>query len=124
MSKHTKAELEASMASLVELHATPGAMETRIKTHPALAQYVAQCFANLLADAPNYVEANFDLVVKKDDGAEWITVTVQKGSGKTPHQLRMEAEKQRDEALADYKELVRQVNKMADDKCPHCGERP
>lgn len=91
-------ELSESMAILKELHATPGAMEITVKQRPELAQWVGQCFAEMVASSPNYTEMRFD--TRKPESWEWITVTVQKGTGKTPHTLRMEAEKERDELRA------------------------
>lgn len=83
-------DLAESVAIIKELHATPGAMEITVKQRPELAQWVAQCFAEMVASSPNYTEMHFD--TRKPESWEWITVTVQKGSGKTPHALRMEAE--------------------------------
>lgn len=80
----------AGVAVLKELHLTPGKMEAHIQQSPETAQWVAHCFAAIVAESPNYTEMRFDLTspVKY----EWITVTVQKGNGKTPHTLRTEAE--------------------------------
>ena len=91
-------DLAESVAILKELHATPGAMEITVKQRPELAQWVGQCFAEMVASSPNYTEMRFD--TRKPESWEWITVTVQKGTGKTPHTLRMEAEKERDELRA------------------------
>lgn len=92
-------ELCESMAELEEMHAKPGSMEIAIKQNPAQAQWVAQCFASMVAASPNYTEMKFDLVAKGEKW-EWLTVLIQKGNGKTPHQLRHEAEKERDELRA------------------------
>jgi len=88
-----------SMAVLEEMHTKPGSMEITIKQNPAQAQWVAQCFASMVASSPNYTEVKFDLVAKGEK-REWLTVLIQKGNGKTPHQLRLEAEKERDELRA------------------------
>jgi hypothetical protein len=92
-------ELSDSMAVLEEMHARPGSMEISIKQNPAQAQWVAQCFASMVAASPNYTEMKFDLVAKGEKW-EWLTVLIQKGNGKTPHQLRQEAEKERDKLRA------------------------
>lgn len=84
------------MVALEEIHAKPGSMEITIKQNPSLAQWVAQCFASIVASSPNYTEMKFDLVAKGEKW-EWLTVLIQKGNGKTPHQLRQEAERERDE---------------------------
>lgn len=94
----TETDLAESVAILEELHATPGAMEIAVKQRPELAQWVGQCFSEMVASSPNYTEMRFD--TRKPESWEWITVTVQKGTGKTPHTLRMEAEKERDELRA------------------------
>ena len=88
-----------SMALIQEMHANPGSMEISIKQNPAQAQWVAQCFAAMVASSINYTELKFDLVAK-GERFEWLTVLIQKGTGKTPHTLRMEAEKERDELRA------------------------
>jgi hypothetical protein len=50
----------------------------------------------MLGDAKNYVECDL-----ANDAGERFTFTIQKPNGKTPHECRKEAEKQRDTALAD-----------------------
>jgi len=97
-------EIEAAEADVMlkELHATEGGMEVHIKQNPHKAQWVAQCFAELVATSPNYTEMRFDTKAIKKNGVEWITVTVQKGSGKTPHELRRQAEMQ----LAQYRYMI------------------
>ena len=82
------------VAVIEELHATPGKMEVAIHRKPELARYMAQCFAELVSASPNYTEMKFDIVGDSNYG--WITVIVQKGNGRTPHQLRQEAELERD----------------------------
>jgi hypothetical protein len=87
-----------SIATLQELHAIPGSMEVTVKSRPELAQWIGQCFAEIVASSPNYTEMRFD--TRKPETWEWITVTVQKGTGKTPHTLRREAEQERDQLRA------------------------
>jgi hypothetical protein len=91
-------DLVQSVSILKELHTTPGAMEIIVKQRPELAAWVGQCCAEMVASSPNYTEMRFD--TRKPESWEWITVTIQKGTGKTPHTLRMEAEKERDELRA------------------------
>jgi hypothetical protein len=88
-----------SMALIEEMHTKPGSMEISIKQNPAQAHWVSQCFAAMVASSPNYTEMKFDLVARGEK-YEWVTVLIQKGNGKTPHQLRQEAERERDELLA------------------------
>lgn len=67
-------------------------MDIKIQQDPALAQWIGKCFASMVADSPNYTEMKFDLVGQYREKYEWMTVHIQKGNGKTPHQLRQEAE--------------------------------
>ncbi len=90
------------IARLKTLHMTEGGIEMDIKVHPAQKEHIAHCFAAMVADSPNYTEVKYDFYAKKQDGHEWVIVTVQKGSGKTPHQLRMEAENK----LADANQTI------------------
>lgn len=84
--------LESSIARIEELHATPGKMDVEFKLNPALKEYLLRCFAEILADAPNYTESKFELTGHSNGEAKWITVTVLKSFGKTPHELRKVAE--------------------------------
>lgn len=77
-----------SIVKLTELHQTENGLELHLEQHPMLAQYVAKCFASLVAEFPNYTELQFTV----PRSHQWITVTVKKGSGKTPHELRRQAE--------------------------------
>lgn len=102
---HHEISVAEGVATLERLEAEPGAMEVRIKTVPGLKEHMALCMAELLGDAPNYVECKFDMVAPKKEGYEWITVTVKRDKGKTPHQLRAEAE-------ARIADLTRQVEEL------------
>ena len=108
-------DLAESVAILEKLHATPGAMEAQIKQRPELAAWMGGIFAEMVAASPNYTEMRFD--THKPESWEWITVTVQKGTGKTPHTLRMDAEKERDE-LRTILESNAPVLAHADNKTP------
>jgi hypothetical protein len=92
------------LSFLKELHATPDGMEIHLKQRPEAAAWVAQCFAELVAGSPNYTEMKFKTFNPRAD-YEWLTVTVQKGSGKTPHELRAEAEQELEE-LQNLPEIV------------------
>ena len=91
-------------AELKALCLEPNKLEMEIKLRPELKEYIALCLAEIVRESPNYTEMKFNTVAKTEDGVEWITVLVKKGSGKTPHELRVQAEKERDEARD---ELVR-----------------
>lgn len=94
------------LVKVKELHATEGAMELHIQNNPEVKQWVAHCFAEIVAGAPNYVEMKFDLVARKKSDWEWITVLIRKGNGKTPHQLRAEADAQRNKIARAAKNLI------------------
>jgi hypothetical protein len=87
-----------------------GGMDLKIEQDPAAAQWVAKCFASMVAKSPNYTEMKFDLCGEYRGKYEWMTVHIQKGNGKTPHQLRQEAERERDELRA--RQLFEDVRKL------------
>lgn len=64
--------------------------EAEMKFDPKAGMRIAKALASLLLDAPNYMEIKFDAPRMLAD-AEWITVTVQRSSGKTPGELHREA---------------------------------
>lgn len=118
-------------------------MDLRIQQDPALAQWHAKCFASLVAKSENYTEMRFETDGAYKGKYEWVTVLIQKGNGKTPHQLRQEAE----DELANLKTSLtkqsprgnqnpavkcfrcekqfRLPQKMGEDpypiQCPYCG---
>lgn len=68
--------------------------EAKAIMNPGLAQMMAHAFAEQAFNTPNYVEMQFQpRAVKHRDKWIMVTVTVQKHDGKTPHELRMEAER-------------------------------
>lgn len=96
------------LADLDELHAQPGSMEIHIKNKPAVQQYMAHCFAALVASSPNYTELKFDMMAKSEEDPEWVTVTVKKGIGLTPHTLRVQAEVKVSEMEAERDQLKKE----------------
>lgn len=80
------------LAVLKGLDMDEGKMDIKIQQDPALAQWIGKCFASMVADSPNYTEMKFDICGQYRGKWEWLTVHIQKGNGKTPHQLRQEAE--------------------------------
>jgi hypothetical protein len=84
-----------SLAEIERLHAEPGSMELTLRQNPAMAQWVAHCWAAMLAKSKNYTELRFECAMPGT--WDWIAVLIKKGSGKTPHQLREQAERERDE---------------------------
>lgn len=86
------AELQSTADGIVkirELHATPGSIETRMETDPALREFIACAFVKMLGDAPNYAEIQFTTGTPTQS----LTLTVQRRDGNTPHQLRKDAER-------------------------------
>jgi hypothetical protein len=69
-----------------------------ISTDIALGKYIAHGFAALVASSPNYSELTFE---PANQTGEKVIVIVQKIKGKTPHQLKAEAEKERDALIAE-----------------------
>jgi Bacterial RNA polymerase, alpha chain C terminal domain len=67
--------------------------------------YVAMA-RTMLGDAENYSETPFEFDVKIAESPERYTLVVQRYRGKTPHQLRRQAEVERDEALARLERAV------------------
>jgi hypothetical protein len=91
------------LAVLKGLDMDENKMDIKIQQDPALAIWIAKCFASMVADAPNYVEMRFEPYAQWKGKWEWLTVHIQKGNGKTPHQLRREAE-------AELEKLMAQLN--------------
>ena len=83
-----------SMVQLKAFEMDEDGLDLKIQQDPMLAQYVAKCFASMVASSPNYTEMKFDLCGKWAGKHEWMTVLIQKGSGKTPHELREVAERE------------------------------
>lgn len=77
-------------------------LDMAIQTQPEMAQYVGKCFAAMVANSPNYTEMQFTVNEKYHGKWEHLTVTIQKFNGKTPHQLKVEAEQERDRYKALY----------------------
>ena len=71
-----------------------------------ICRIMADAFGQMLfeGDVENYIEAYFSS--SKYPEAGQIVVTVKKEMGKTPHQLRLAAEKERDQLLAFANEMV------------------
>lgn len=94
------------LTKLKKLAADENGIEMEIENNPDLAKWIATCFASLVANAPNYTEMQFKTVTKYHGKWDWLTVTIQKLNGKTPHQLRQEAEAERDKLLKRLGECV------------------
>lgn len=99
----------ASSVHLKELHATPGAINAEIELEPERAVWMAQCLASLVKKSPNYTEIQFE--VEADRGTanpQRIIVLIQKLIGKSPHDLKREAETR----SRDYRAALEQVEQI------------
>lgn len=65
--------------------------------------------------AQNYLEDDFDLVIDGAPALRGLIVTVQYGDRPSPHQLRLDAEAERDKLLARVAELSKMVGTLADE---------
>ena len=115
---------------LKELHVKPGGMEAYIEFKPEVAQWVGKCLAYIVMKSPNYTEMQYEACGRNTEfNGEWvgpITVTVQKQWGRTPHQLRVKAELQRDELAKCLDELVefarREYQSISEVKSDDCEQ--
>lgn len=82
------------LGKLKKLSMEEGGMEMEIQSDPHLAKHIATCFASLVANSPNYTEMVFTTNAKYHGKWDHLTVTIQKFNGKTPHELRREAEEE------------------------------
>lgn len=114
-------EVEAGLTRIVKLNAEKGALELTIESDPAMQQWIALCFANLVHKSKNYTELHFEVSPHFKGDYQWITVLVKKGSGKTPHQLREEAEKDATEAVKQAAELLDMVESLCAQSC--CSQK-
>ena len=85
--ENEKAKALAGEISLVDLLVKDGKIDATFKTE--FAKIPCAWCVDVIGDAPNYVEISLSSV---DADGEKYTVTVQKSSGKTPHELRQIAE--------------------------------
>ena len=101
-----KSQLQAVLdhaVKLKELHATEGGMKMHLEQHPEISQFIAHAFASMVAASANYTEMQFEPAIA--NGTR-ITVLIQKHAGKTPHELRMEAEKERDALQNEVRRMM------------------
>lgn len=99
-------QLVDGLVQFESMSSDPKSFEARAIMNPHYAQAMAHSFAELAFNAPNYVEMQFQpKAVKHRDKWMMITVTVQKHDGKTPHQLRLEAD-------AKVEELTKKLNEL------------
>jgi hypothetical protein len=74
--------------------------EMKLEMEGGACRLMAETFGTMLLEskAANYIETMFELGGVEGHPKAVILVTVQRGEGKTPHQLRTEAEQARDES--------------------------
>lgn len=81
-----------ALIKLKEIHATASDASLTLEVPFDIQIEVARSFCSLLENCPNYREVQFTLPVSKEHPYEHITLHAIKHNGKTPHQLRLEAE--------------------------------
>lgn len=101
---------QSALCCIESLNITSENAEAVMKQHPGLTLAIGAAFANLVVEAPNYVEMEY-LPAYEPDSGEKIVVLVRKVSGKTPHELRKDAEAERDAIIAAAENVVRMVQK-------------
>ncbi len=80
-------------AGIRELHVVGGTITADFEPPGWVVPKLAQALADWLGDAPNYAESLMQ--IKRSGSFERYTLTVQRLSGRTPHELRMTAESER-----------------------------
>ena len=83
-----------------------GAIEAELNSEPEAIANMYAMLGLLLGNAPNYVEASIEVKPKPKAPHEAFVVTVQRRSGKTPHELRTEAEKEAEKAKHAMKSMM------------------
>lgn len=116
------ATLRAMLTPITRIEATPKHVEITLEMHAEIAHRFGNMMVAILRDAPNYQE----MTMTAENGGEEYVVTVRRSDGKTPHQLREEAERKLVTAtalLAECRELIAEL--VAVSKC-HCfdGSEP
>lgn len=94
------ADVIAGNIGISELVAQNGSIDMTLKSKELLAIFAMGC-RGLLRDAPNYVE----MTLFTTDTKERFIVTVQRANGKTPHDLRKEAEAVLERTKLEIEEL-------------------
>jgi hypothetical protein len=89
--------------TIVSMHMVDGKLDTAFKTkiQMILAEW-AFAMLNDFPDAENYIEIIF---MDRDKPEFAGTIRIQKHSGKSPHELRLIAEAERDALIEEFKEL-------------------
>lgn len=92
--------------SLESFQVKDGNIDLKLKSR--IVPLVAEAFYELLNEmkAPNYIEFSLDHL----EAHETILVTVQKKSGKSPHEMRVEAEKEVQYWEEKYRNLLNRVD--------------
>lgn len=108
-----EAEAEAAQTKIHSFGVKEGAAEVKLSPSQRVLSGIAEAFRDQLKDAKNYVE----MQMQDQETGEVFLLTIQRKNGKTPHQLRTEAEasvanrdRQIDKLEDTYDELVRRNN--------------
>lgn len=84
-------ELTSNAPDIERLLVEHGRMEVVTAEHWGMKAMVTSLL-NSLGDAPNYIETPVEITLREEGGGRRVIVTVQRHTGRTPHQLRVEAE--------------------------------
>jgi hypothetical protein len=82
-----------------------GSIEAELESAPEIIATLYAALGHALGNAPNYVEASIEVKPSMRMPHEAFLVTVQRRSGKSPHELRREAEARVEELEAALLEL-------------------
>lgn len=111
------------MLRLKELHLKDGAMEVEFEHSPELSQWIGLCFASMVVTSPNYTEMQFQMHPNWKGERKWITVTVQKHEGKTPHQMRQEAERELSRVKNLSEEFLDRIDWLSSQREIECQQK-
>jgi len=100
--------LKDSLFQIKSFHYEEGEGQVIFDLSKEMAEVLCHGLASIVADAPNYVETSYEPRVCEN--CECVVVRVQKVTGKTPHQLRAEAESALSVAKARIAELEKEVD--------------
>lgn len=106
-----EADLKSALAgdiNIVSMNMANGKLDVALKTKvtEALAEFGNSILEE--ADAKNYVEISFGFAPDRAVGS----ILIRKHDGKSPHQLRLDAEAERDEAIAAMNKAIAEKEQL------------